>query len=233
MQHLCGFIPFVGPAMDYHYNKTSATAAAVSGGVDLAMVGASILGKAAKAIGGPSKAGKGAAKAIEGASKAGKGISSGILEVVNDVEKKTHANRFFPDKTGLNPLVKPIDNRMPRNAMWAGKVMPAEEVGKKLNKYHKKNVHNPYQQGVAFTGEGFPDFTKYSIRRVKIKMTGNGKIDQKLADEAAGFVGTNKRPDGYTWHHHYDRETMELIPTDLNGAIGHDGGASIVRSINE
>jgi hypothetical protein len=64
--------------MDYHYNKTSATAAAVSGGVDLAMVGASILGKAAKAIEGASKAGKGAAKAIEGASKAGKGAAQAI-----------------------------------------------------------------------------------------------------------------------------------------------------------
>jgi hypothetical protein len=59
--------------MDYHYNKTSATAAAVSGGVDLAMVGASILGKAAKAIGGASKAEKGVQVAA-GVSKTGKEI---------------------------------------------------------------------------------------------------------------------------------------------------------------
>jgi hypothetical protein len=42
------------------------------------MVGASILGKAAKAIEGASKAGKGAAQAIEGTSKAGKGSAKAI-----------------------------------------------------------------------------------------------------------------------------------------------------------
>jgi hypothetical protein len=137
-------------------------------------------------------------------------------------------------RTGLHPMVKPVGAKMPINAAYAGKTMSVQEVGQRLNSYYEgkgvKDFRNPYQHGIPFTAQGFPDFSRYSIRRVKITMTGDHQADSKLADKVAGFIGTNRRPEGYTWHHHYDCETMELIPTDLNGAIGHTGGAAIVRS---
>jgi hypothetical protein len=137
-------------------------------------------------------------------------------------------------KIGLHPMVRPIGDIMPRNAAYAGKTMSVHEVGQRLTSYYEsqgiKDFRNPYQHGIPFTAQGFPDFSRYSIRRVKITKTGDHQKDSKLADKVAGFIGVNKRPDGYTWHHHHDCETMELIPIDLNGAIAHTGGAAIVRS---
>jgi hypothetical protein len=137
-------------------------------------------------------------------------------------------------KTGLHPMVKPVGVKMPINAAYAGKTMSVQEVGQRLTTYYEKrdvkDFRNPYQHGIPFTAQGFPDFSRYAIRRVKIAVTGNHQTDSKLADKVAGFIGTNRRPEGYTWHHHYDCETMELIPTDLNSAIGHTGGAAIVKS---
>ncbi|GHS95210.1 hypothetical protein AGMMS49949_09450 [Alphaproteobacteria bacterium] len=108
------------------------------------------------------------------------------------------------------------------NAEYAGRMFDMSKLSSALQR--------KYPHGVPFTGSGFPDFTRYSIRRVKIKITGDNNKDALQADKAAGFVGINKRPDGYTWHHHHDCETMELIPTDLNAAISHTGGAAIVRA---
>ncbi|KIE05765.1 hypothetical protein NF27_CY00010 [Candidatus Jidaibacter acanthamoeba] len=50
--------------------------------------------------------------------------------------------------------------------------------------------------------------------------------DLRKANEAAGF---KKTPDNYTWHHHEDGKTMELVPKDLHNAIQHTGGASKLR----
>lgn len=34
---------------------------------------------------------------------------------------------------------------------------------------------------------------------------------------------------GYTWHHVEDGKTMLLVPSDLQGAVRHTGGASLIR----
>jgi hypothetical protein len=28
-------------------------------------------------------------------------------------------------------------------------------------------------------------------------------------------------PEGYTWHHHQDGTTMQLVPRDIHGLTGH------------
>jgi hypothetical protein len=45
--------------------------------------------------------------------------------------------------------------------------------------------------------------------------------DFAAADKLMGF----KKPlKGYTWHHHKDTSTMQLIPTDLHHHVKHTGG---------
>ena len=77
--------------------------------------------------------------------------------------------------------------------------------------------------GIPFNKYGFPDFSSVAIKTVKIKVTGNDWTDCKLANETARII---KKPRGYTWHHHEDATTMQLIPTSIHVKTGHTGGAA-------
>lgn len=84
-----------------------------------------------------------------------------------------------------------------------------------------------YPKSVKFDENGFPDFSPYRIQSVRVKgLTGNRAHDSALANEAAGLTST---PKGYTWHHHQDGVTMELVPRDLHTAVPHTGGAAVIR----
>ena len=86
-----------------------------------------------------------------------------------------------------------------------------------------------YPKGVRFTSQGFPDFTDYAGRTVKLQQTGNNATDFANANALAGFT---KTPPGFTWHHVEDGTTMQLVPTDLHRAVGHTGGAYLVKRRN-
>ncbi len=89
---------------------------------------------------------------------------------------------------------------------------------------------------------GFPDFTPFSVMNVQIEgMTGERYSDFIKANEAAGFgskydahnkVHSGKFKD-YTWHHHEDCKTMQLVPKSLNNfndnGLSHTGGAAIAK----
>ncbi len=85
--------------------------------------------------------------------------------------------------------------------------------------------------------DGYPDFSnhKYSgsggKSEVQIDMTGKNSTDFKLANQEAGFGNSaNAHPDGYTWHHHQDGKTMQLVNTDAHASAPHTGGASSARA---
>ncbi|GAA0246977.1 hypothetical protein GCM10010492_53240 [Saccharothrix mutabilis subsp. mutabilis] len=59
---------------------------------------------------------------------------------------------------------------------------------------------------------------------MRIKLTGNRKMDEKLANEAAGLKST---PKDYTWHHHQDSGRMQLIRQDVHSRTGHTGGHAL------
>ncbi len=81
--------------------------------------------------------------------------------------------------------------------------------------------------------EGFPVFTPYAKRRVEINMRGDHYYDFKAANKAAGFGDTAEPPKGFTWHHHEDGVTMELVPQKLhNNVKPHTGGASIAEELS-
>lgn len=90
----------------------------------------------------------------------------------------------------------------------------------KVRNGHLAGSKHP-ETGIPFDKNGFPDFSSVSKADVKIKQTGTRAGDFKAANEAAGF---KKTPEGYTWHHHQDGTTMQLVPRDIHAQTGHTGG---------
>jgi hypothetical protein len=152
--------------------------------------------------------------------KGGKKIAGEVLEIAGSIEKKV-----IRKAERLHPMVKPINERMPINAKFAGKMFDMSKLSPELQR--------KYPHGVPFTAAGHPDFSRYSIRKVQIKMSGNNEIDKKLADRVAGFIGSNKRPEGYMWHHHEDGKTMLLVPKDLHEVVRHTGGIAVANAIKK
>ena len=109
--------------------------------------------------------------------------------------------------------------KQPRNHDFAGEVFTFREEDHELR--------DKYPEGVRFDEVGYPDFSPYAIESVEIDMKGNYTSDYTQANRAAGL---DEKPEGYTWHHHQDCKTMQLVPTDLHSAVGHTGGASVIRN---
>jgi A nuclease of the HNH/ENDO VII superfamily with conserved WHH len=86
---------------------------------------------------------------------------------------------------------------------------------------------------------GFPDFSPYSVKNVQIEMQGNWDTDFIKANQKAGFgngINAHQFAEGgkyknYTWHHHEDCKTMQLLPKNLNnsnmGGLSHTGGRAV------
>lgn len=107
---------------------------------------------------------------------------------------------------GVMPLKGPLSADSPiRNAHLAGKQHPVT--------------------GVPFDAEGYPDFKAAGVVKaeVQISYTGSRMGDFAAANKAAGLRET---PKGMTWHHHQDRATLQLVPTDIHAKTGHTGGFS-------
>jgi hypothetical protein len=81
--------------------------------------------------------------------------------------------------------------------------------------------------GVPFDADGYPDFSKWATKTVNIEQTGSRGVDFRMANEAAGLSET---PSGYTWYHHKDGTTMQLVPRNIHAKTGHSGGVSIINN---
>ncbi|MDI3282941.1 HNH endonuclease [Polyangium sp. 15x6] len=94
----------------------------------------------------------------------------------------------------------------------------------KIRNAHLAGKKHP-ETGVPFDAEGYPDFKAAGVvkKEVKINQTGNRRADDRLANKEAGLTET---PDGYTWHHHQDGKTMQLVPRKIHGDTGHTGGVA-------
>ena len=84
----------------------------------------------------------------------------------------------------------------------------------------KKHPHTK----IPFDEDGFPDFSSVTKKEVKIKYTGDRGTDIAAANEAARYEET---PNGYTWHHHQDGVTMQLVPKDVHSKTAHTGGFAL------
>ena len=91
-----------------------------------------------------------------------------------------------------------------------------------------------YPDGVPFSKEGFPDFSKVAAKNsdgtpilVDIgSLTGDSKKDINLAETIFQRNG-NKWESGYTWHHVENTTTLLRVPTNIHQLIDHTGGMSM------
>jgi len=81
---------------------------------------------------------------------------------------------------------------------------------------------------IPFDKDGYPDFRAAGVvkKEVKIKFSGDRNKDSRTADAAAGFT---EKQEGFTWHHHQDGTTMQLVPKNVHDATGHTGGHAIIK----
>jgi hypothetical protein len=84
--------------------------------------------------------------------------------------------------------------------------------------------------------EGYPDFRPFmkhpsGVRAVEIDVTGQTAADFRRANIEAGHPEWGSRaPQGWTWHHVEDAQTMQLVPSVINSTFNHRGGASVART---
>jgi DNase/tRNase domain of colicin-like bacteriocin len=85
---------------------------------------------------------------------------------------------------------------------------------------------------VTYDKEGFPDFTPYrhpTVKDVQIEFTGSYPKDFAAADKAAGITEELRESQQYTWHHHQDGKTMQLIKYSVHKDFFHTGGMAGTR----
>jgi hypothetical protein len=115
--------------------------------------------------------------------------------------------------------VDKVGGRYPINAEYADSKYPVDKLPEDLQK--------KYPNSVEFDEKGFPNFKPYTKKEVQVEgLTGEHSSDFNEANKVAGY---KKTPDSYTWHHHQDRKTMQLVPEDIHDAIRHTGGAATIK----
>lgn len=93
-----------------------------------------------------------------------------------------------------------------------------------------------YPNGVPFSKEGFPDFTKVAVKDINGKtikvnigeLTGNSGKDIDIAKKIYQKMGYEEK-DGYTWHHIENSTELIRVPTAIHQLIDHAGGMSTHR----
>ena len=90
---------------------------------------------------------------------------------------------------------------------------------------------------VHYDAKGFPDFAPHlthpsGVKSVEIEpMRGDHNKDYRQANIRAGHPEWGwDPPEGYTWHHHQNGQTMQLVPEGIHREFKHAGGAAAVRN---
>jgi hypothetical protein len=78
-----------------------------------------------------------------------------------------------------------------------------------------------------------PDVTdtaqfKYDTKDLKQTLEGNSVLKSNFTDKQIEAIAKEnaKIPD-YTWHHHQDGKTLQLVDHALNSKTGHTGGRAL------
>ncbi len=101
----------------------------------------------------------------------------------------------------------------------------AAVVSRRIINGHLAGSRHPVTK-IPFDQNGFPDFSGVAVVSVDIEFTGNRKKDFMLANKE---IGCRSVPTGYTWHHHQNQRTMQLVPKEIHGKTGHLGGFALHR----
>ena len=90
-----------------------------------------------------------------------------------------------------------------------------------------------YPEGVPFTKQGYPDFTKVAFKDNKGKplkinigyLSGDSKTDISKARKMAAELGYPEL-EGYTWHHIENTTELIRVPSAIHQLVDHSGGMS-------
>ena len=140
------------------------------------------------------------------------------------------SNSFFR-KADVPDTVVQVGGRNPIKAEYAGKVYHADDLPDSIKNIYP-DIKIKYPDGVKYDVQGFPDFKPYTIKEVKLeKFTpGNHRKDYDRATLEVRKADPNfVKPKDYTWHHHQDGTTMQLVPGDLHKDFQHTGGMSTTK----
>ncbi|WP_145975598.1 eCIS core domain-containing protein [Deinococcus gobiensis] len=157
------------------------------------------------------------------------------LTTVQD-EKDLEKITFDP---GLDDCLKQIYVILQRNFMGAlddyVKIQTPIRYDRREQFFKFKSAGQEYN--IYISKQGFPQFGPYATHTVKIDMKGNREYtlpdgDFANANIKAGFAKSKKHK-GYTWHHHEDRTTMQLVPYKLHDKFRHSGGVSLIDNLGE
>ncbi len=157
----------------------------------------------------------------------GVNAANAVTFTQNAVFTKTQAKRILAGKLGarlkkLTVLKKTVRLKAPK------KGIQTINGRKPINSQYAGDVH---PSGVRFREIGFPEFSPHAKAEVILEdLTGVPRIDNKLANQAAGFGNSAKAPKGYVWHHVDDGRTMQLVPVEIHNATRHTGGAALIRN---
>ena len=110
-----------------------------------------------------------------------------------------------------------------------------EENGDRVytRKIDGQNVKITYTRNSK--GDFYPRFEGYThpqystAIKAQFKMTGNQAQDIYNMNRQV-FGGSNSKPNGYTWHHLEDGESMLLVNTKIHSKFHHQGGAQVIRN---
>ena len=175
-----------------------------------------VLGGVAGAAGALSRG----ARAVDDIADAGRGIDH-AADAARDVERAADVARDSRGRIIPAEVQRLPSGRLPANWHYAGRTFDGPTWTPRLQER--------YPDGVIFTRDGFPDFSPYSSHTVRFEppgFEGNHGSDFRQANARSGLPET---PDGYTWHHHQDGQTMQLVPTEVHDAVRHAGGVAIKR----
>lgn len=124
---------------------------------------------------------------------------------------------------GLTRAREVLDKQNWSNAKYAGSIFHCQD----------DELAEKYPEGVAYTYEGFPDFTPYARATVVFEggFGDSRKEDDRRANEA---IGLDKPPGrDWTWHHCEDGRTLHLVPRDLHDEARHWGGWTVTKRIEQ
>ncbi|HEU4323597.1 MAG TPA: HNH endonuclease [Roseiflexaceae bacterium] len=140
-------------------------------------------------------------------------VQDGMWAVHGEINRIVGKTGVYCESKDLRARNKPNDDK----GTWVGRTFYSNDP----------KIKSKYPNGVTYNIQGYPDFTPYAKIQVRIKMTGKN-TDFNLANKAANLEET---PDGYVWHHHQDRTTMQLVPKDIHSrkATPHTGGRAVIN----
>lgn len=92
-----------------------------------------------------------------------------------------------------------------------------------------------YPDGVPFTKEGFPDFSKLAYKdkngqmlSIDVGSIGDSNVDRQKAERIFKSMG-HKEEGGYTWHHVEKSTSLIRVPAIIHALVDHSGGISMAK----